>query len=383
MVKMLNAFTSEIDDVDIAVSEILSQLKIDENLLTNSIGIVACSGDFIETGVLKAICDRLPFSTIGMETSASMAAGECGQLILTVSVISSDDSTFISAISDELDDSEEKIMAFCRNASNNFDKEPKMIFALCPFNIESAVNAETIFNIINDSYPNIPVFGGTAGAADDCNTHKRIIFNGDAFNNRIVLAAFCGKIEPKFICRDISMNKIVRENGLVTQSDKNIICGINNIKFDEFLLKLGISRALLKEHIYMIPFWFDFNGRNEPISRAVFEITQDGCGICSGNIPTGITMALGKYRKKDVLDTAGKFFEDSCKHGKLNGVFILSCFGRFLSLEADFNSEMKLLQELFGETPFHLVYSAGEYLSMETNEKERNWHSFSIMGFCF
>jgi hypothetical protein len=381
---MLSAFTSEIDDEKIAVGDILSQLKIDENLLADSIGIITCNSEFVETGVLKAVCSALPFSTVGFETAASGTAVEFGQLIMAVSVITSDDSEFVASISDKIEGDEENISDFCREFSKNFTEEAKIILAFCPYNSEITTIPETIFNIINDAYSGVPIFGGVAATVNDDIKNAKVIFNGDAFDDRFVISAFCGKIEPKFVVRDIPMNKVVQEKGLLTKASGNVISRINNINFYDYLLDLGFSDSLLKEHFSILPYWFDFNGQKEPIARTVFQISETGDGICSGNIPNGITMSIGMFTAKDVLDTAEKVFGDAYTGEKPNGVFFLSCLGRFIAMETDFGGEMKMLQKSFDGISCHLSYSGGgEYLSKEAEKNEYNWHNFSIMGFCF
>ena len=52
MIKMFSAFTEEIDDVDAAISEILSQLDLEHSLMQNSIGILHCYHEFIDSGVV-------------------------------------------------------------------------------------------------------------------------------------------------------------------------------------------------------------------------------------------------------------------------------------------------------------------------------------------
>ena len=48
MIKTLTAQTHEIDDVELAVSEILEQLNVGEKLLKNTVGILTCYTEFID-----------------------------------------------------------------------------------------------------------------------------------------------------------------------------------------------------------------------------------------------------------------------------------------------------------------------------------------------
>jgi hypothetical protein len=62
MLKMLNAISAQVDDPDAAVAEILEQLDLDRNLLDNSIGLAACSYEFIDPGTLEKLAG--PFLSI-------------------------------------------------------------------------------------------------------------------------------------------------------------------------------------------------------------------------------------------------------------------------------------------------------------------------------
>ncbi|MDR0387737.1 MAG: hypothetical protein LBH57_06835, partial [Treponema sp.] len=59
MIKVLTAYTGEIDDVEAAVSSLLKQLTPEENLLKNSAVPVHCYYEFTESGVVEKLADRL------------------------------------------------------------------------------------------------------------------------------------------------------------------------------------------------------------------------------------------------------------------------------------------------------------------------------------
>ena len=65
MIKIFNAHTSELHDSGKAVSEILEQLNIGNNLKRNSAGLIFCHAEFIETGIAQAVCKSLPFDILG------------------------------------------------------------------------------------------------------------------------------------------------------------------------------------------------------------------------------------------------------------------------------------------------------------------------------
>ncbi|MDR2783396.1 MAG: hypothetical protein LBB48_06085 [Treponema sp.] len=70
MIKVLAAYTEEIDDVEAAVSSLLEQLRPDKNLLKNSAALVHCYYEFIESGVVEELRKRLGIPTVGTTTLA-------------------------------------------------------------------------------------------------------------------------------------------------------------------------------------------------------------------------------------------------------------------------------------------------------------------------
>ena len=69
MIKMQVARTSEIDELDMAIDEIKSQIDFSA-LKKNAGGIIFCHIDFVESGLVEALCETLPFNVIGMTSMA-------------------------------------------------------------------------------------------------------------------------------------------------------------------------------------------------------------------------------------------------------------------------------------------------------------------------
>ena len=62
--------------METAVSEILEQLDVEHTLLAHSLGILHCYSEFCENGIVKAICEKLPFDVVGNTTSSLSASGK-------------------------------------------------------------------------------------------------------------------------------------------------------------------------------------------------------------------------------------------------------------------------------------------------------------------
>ncbi|MCL2809917.1 MAG: hypothetical protein FWD24_07645, partial [Treponema sp.] len=80
MIKMFSAFTEEIDDVDAAISEILSQLDLEHSLMKNSIGILHCYHEFIDSGAVKTLSEKLPFDIIGITVPYVCLSGKASSM---------------------------------------------------------------------------------------------------------------------------------------------------------------------------------------------------------------------------------------------------------------------------------------------------------------
>ena len=94
MIKSIFATTRELFETEDAVAEITAALDLEKNLLTNSLGIITCFSEFDDTGVLKAVCDALPFECIGATSCLCAAGPEVDEIILAITVLTSDDCVF-------------------------------------------------------------------------------------------------------------------------------------------------------------------------------------------------------------------------------------------------------------------------------------------------
>ena len=84
MIKSYTAFTSEIDDIELAVSEILAQLDPEKNCLKNTAGIVTCYYEFATNGIIAELYKKCKFPIIGTTSTAISTNRGDGQLKMAV-----------------------------------------------------------------------------------------------------------------------------------------------------------------------------------------------------------------------------------------------------------------------------------------------------------
>ena len=89
--------TAEVDEYDEAIDEIKSRIDL-STLKKHTGGIIFCHGDFIESGMVEALCAALPFPVIGMTSLATANPSTYSQFDLNLTVLTSDEVSFAVGI---------------------------------------------------------------------------------------------------------------------------------------------------------------------------------------------------------------------------------------------------------------------------------------------
>jgi hypothetical protein len=362
MIKTLTAYTSEIDDVESAVSGILKQLDAGGALLKNSVGIVSCYAEYTGSGVLAALAEKLPFPLVGTTTAACAVPGMMGQTHLALMVLTSDDVEFETAVSGPvLTADEAPLRAAYRTAAEKHDAPPVFMISFAPLlmNISGDFFVRA-FDAITGGIPNF----GTLSVDHTSDYHEsRVIMGGEAFPDRYAFILLYGEVRPSFFVANISEEKAFREKGVVTASAGNQLQRVNNMPVSDYLASLGILKDA-EGHIIGInsfPFILDYNDDTQPIVRVMFAITPDGSAVCGGEMPVGSTLTVGKIDSAEVLNTTDKILRQVLKQKKEGGILIFSCVGRYFAMGYESLEEMKKISDaLSGGIPWHMTYSGGE-----------------------
>ena len=164
MIKVLTAHTSEIDDVEAAVTEILSQLDL-SRLLEFSAGIMYYHADFAQTGVTKRICESLPFPVVGGTTSNSAVPGSKKDITLTITVFTSKTIVFTAGISDPICGEpfipiEKLYNEMVKEKPASMGEKPAMFFIISPDFINAT--GDDYLAALTGIGRGVPVFGSVA-----------------------------------------------------------------------------------------------------------------------------------------------------------------------------------------------------------------------------
>ena len=374
MIKAFTAVTSEIDDPKAAVKEVLAGLSIQSNLKKHAIGIISCFSEFEETGVLKAVCDALPFDCAGSTTCLCAANQQADQILFAITVITSDDCSFQTIclpIGEQFEASVgAQMKAFLA------DKE-KPAFLLGFFPLINTISGDRILSAIDVATGGVPLFGTVAVDHNPDYKTAKTIHNDDTFREGAVLIAIFGKPNIQCEIASLSEEKMRSQRAIITASDDNVLMGVNGTDALAYLHEVGLTREELLSGLGVIPFVVDHKDGTKPVARAIFGLTPDGHAVCAGSMKVGATLGIGRIDRDDVLQTTRSVMTPLVQEDSL--ILSYSCMARFLALGAVNTAEAEAVNALCGDTPYMFSCSGGEICPLpDSSGRLKNYlHNFT------
>ena len=368
MIKTLVAYTAEVDDIETAVQSIQAQLA--GQILTHSVGIIACHAEFLTSGAAQAVCAALPFDVVGATTIAQAVNQECGVFLLSVTVLTSDEAVFVTKLTDPLlPEPCAAIERAYQEAAASQTGAPSLILPYAPFMVENS--ADEYVETLTRASGGIPCFGTIA--VDDTLTFElsQLVFNGQAYRDRMGMILVYDDIRPRFLLATISPEKMISKEALVTKSNRHIVQEVNGRPVREYFADLGLLDAAAEQYAMVsLPFMLDYNDGTPKISKVFVRQTEEGYALCAGLMPEGSTLRIGMFDKEDILLTSGQAMDQAqAELENASGMLIYSCIARSLSLGANSMVEMEMVQEKTGgRVPFMMAYSGGEICPTQVSE---------------
>ena len=381
--KLLNAWTLEPDELASAVSEILEQLDLEHNAQKNSIGLLTCSYDFVESGMVKALCEALPFDVIGCTTLTNANNAEAGTILLCLTVLTADDCRFSSTVTGSLRENlEAEVFVAAQTAQNSLEEAACMSLALFPM---FGVGGEIMLGALDRALGGVPIFGTVACDHDTAEySNSYTIYNGECFQDRLAFALISGNVKPRFVVAATSEQNLKKQQAVISSSEGCLIKEINNMTVREYFKSIGLIAGKGIEGVSSVPFVVDYGDGSQPVARAIFGLNEDGSALCGGYMPEGSTLYIGRMDEEDILLTATNSVNELLKTEGLNGIILFPCLGRNMVFVMDPLAEIDLVKKLIGDqVPWHLAYSAGECCPVYYNKDippANRFHNFTFIG---
>lgn len=353
----MSAYTFEIDDAAMAVSEILAQLDVEHRLCAHAVGLMTCYDEFIETGVTKAISDALPFNIIGCSTMANASAGELGEMLLCLTVLTSDEVLFSAGVTQSLTEIQDApLLAAYQAAREALPGEPAMMLLCGP--VINQLGGELLVEKLDAISGGIPLFGtlGSNHRTDFIRSYT--IFNGQSHNDTLAFALVYGPIHPSFFVTTIPGEKIQHQKAIITKAAGNILMEIDHMPVQAYLEHLGLMDAWVTSVSF--PFLIDYNDGTKPVLRSIYTFTPEGYAVCGGRMPIGTTLMLGDIDYADVVYTTGETVKQILQVPDRSCILMFSCLTRYVVLGPEPAAEMEQVRSSIHDRAYHFCYSGGE-----------------------
>jgi hypothetical protein len=385
MFKMLTAHTSEMDFIDDAVDEVLQQLKLEEVIPGRAVGIITCHTEFVQTGVVKALCDRLSFPVVGCTTLGSAAGGAEGHQLLTISVLTGDDVEFSVALSEPI--SPENLApiedAYKRALAGLSAPSPALALAFAPF--MNAVDGMSLFNRIDLNCGSTPLYGTVSCSGAPDLSGSLTIRDGDAAPDVMAIVLLRGNVKPRFFLTALDDDRMGKQKGTVTDVEGSLIRTVDGIPTLDFIELCGIAKENVIKAPTSIPVMLDYMDGSAPLACGIYNITPEGYIQIAANVPAGARLSIGTQDQNGILSTAESILRRILRETKPLGILMLPCLSRSLLLGPNSEGELRLAIKELGDAPYHIAYSGGEicpvYVEDETTRNRFHNYTFTACVF--
>jgi hypothetical protein len=384
MIKMTNAYTTEIDEVDEAVEELLGQIDLG-SLGKNTVGILACYYEFIENGIVRELSKRLPFDIIGTTSMASCSNGNYNVYRLQLTVLTSDDVSFAAVVSEPLSGAnhEAPLTNAFKAARGKIPGPPAFIISFFPLILDlSSADLLKSFDTISGG---VPIWGSVACSTDMNFSNCYTMMNGEAGQHSVVMILVSGPVEPEFIVTALPERNIDNRRAVITKSTGCLLKEANNMSLRDYFSSIGLQ---IREgpNATQVPLVVDYGDGSKPVALGIYGINADGSALIGGEVPEGASFSIGEIDYEGIMETARQSLEHALGTGKKEGLLMMPCITRYLMLAPKSEDELKLTVELLGNAlPYALIYSGGEICPIRDRDgKLHNRHhnfTFSVCSF--
>ena len=388
MLKCASVYTSEIDNVDAALKEIKSQISDKLELLESTVGIIVCHTEFIVAGTLKQICENLPFDTVGITTAASATNDGIGDYTLSIFIMTSDDTRFISGVTEsDSKDLDGSVKAAFIKTTAGVTEPPKLVLTFPPF-FPIHLRKEFITAWENVA-PKTPVFGSFAADDSVDFSGSETVFNGVSYKDATPFILCYGNINPRFLIGPVPSGNDIPSEGVVTKSKGSLVYEINHIKAYDYLKNLDLKNELTTEDVLLLfPLRADFKSNEDydgvPVLRTHAGFAEDGAAIFYGDMPEGSTFSFATPQPDDIISSTVQRVEDVNNMSDVNGaLFFSSGCRRMVIIGIDSLIELESAKNaLDPQIPFLMAYSGGTMCptSIKNGVPVNRVHAYSLVA---
>lgn len=390
------AFTNEIDDLDLAVSKLKEQVDTFD-LSPNTGGILYC-GSEVDTSLLcKKLWNTFHLPFIGTTCIGQFTSQGYSEASICLNLFTGDDISFAGGMSCDL--TSENIYNEIKETYYSLKKDlsqPENIIILYVPWIGGVVYDE-IIDALSEASGGIPVFGGICSDEwefDNCHA----MFSGGSFTNRASMLLVGGSFSPKFAIAH-SVIASTEKTVTVTKCEGSTVYELDDKPALDYLKSVGLDFEF--ENVFVdclaSPMLFTIktpDGDSIKVLRNLFSVNPlDGSISFAGRVQQGAQMALALTSMHSIRDSLKKSCEELFAKmaedttNDYSGILVSSCTGRYSLTVADKNTECsKLLKAVENGLIVSGGYLNGEFCPTKGENTGKyynllNNETFAIMVF--
>jgi hypothetical protein len=386
MIKAIIAHTIEIADLNYAFDELNTKINSEGPLLGNTIGLIFCNYEFIESGLVRELSSRLPFVVLGCSTQV-LAVPDAGEEVMcALMVLTSNDVEFYPGVSEPISAGKESAVEhFYHDLAGQSAADPSLMLVFPP--VRRGITGNAMVSILDRVSGGVPMFGSVAIDITIAPRNPVTLFNGSAYPDRLVMVLLKGNVHPRFLAYSLPGEPRFSQKFSITGVQSNRIISINNRPAVEFLENLGVINKGEVEVFYAFPIVVDYEDGSRPLVFTISKVDTDGSLISEQDIPVGGTVNIGTINGNLVIASTQHIIEQIKELPEPSVLLLCSCFSRILTLR-DSLEEVNLVVKKLRDwpVPFVLFSSGGEICPVPKDGRDRpvnSFHQFTIIACVF
>lgn len=361
---------NNIIDTSKAGNELIEKISKRLELKRYSIGVLFCSSTVDATDIVKVIDNKLGIPVIGCTSSGEISNDGYSDDSATFMIITSDKNRFYHGIIENILDSgrgelEKSIEENYDMAKKQYGDEEPSIMLIFP-SFEGLKSIATIFDILNQNYRGLSVFGGGSSAdfGDESQVCKEF-YNGKVYEGAMPYLFIKTENKPVIACENI-INIDRQVVGKITDYDLNIIKTIDNEPAYEFL-KRTLGYDVSKSSVFFLYPSIIFS-EGHHYARVIIDIDKEnGYLILGGIIENGGEISLQVVMADFIEKSTEKAIKDIMDRRSegMNTILCVSCECRKLINIFEKEQEANILNNHIDDN-INLIgfYSYGEITSL-------------------
>ena len=342
------AFTKEVDDIDIAVSELADQIDT-SRFLKNTCGIVFCGFEPDIPALSKALSEAFDFPFFGCTGIGILSTAGYSQSSISLLILTADDVEFSIGMTDEIRDGED-IHYFAdayRRLSECLNDKAKLIFTYVPW--LANITFDEIVSCLDSESEHVPIYGGIA--SDGWTFDETQVFTNEGASSVAgVMMVVSGNVRPLFTIEH-STTLTTNLHKIVTKAQGTVVYELDGKPVTDFIREMGLitdKTSVILDYLGTPFLATQKTADGDEIDTlrclGVIDHENKSCGYI-GRIEEGSELNMVLISKEDIERSVKAAFDEilqdiaDAEDYSYSAIFCSSCAARYCLMVADKNAE--------------------------------------------